>query len=81
MSLNLPRDPYLRSPVNAADGAERAALIERAIQNSAEIRQIFAGVAEWNETHPDEAPVGPDPTGELAECLAYYDALIAQAVN
>lgn len=58
--------------------AERMRLLEKAAGLRARIEATFEYVAYWN-THvrrPHEAPVDPDPTGELADMLAQVTATL-----
>jgi len=58
--------------------AERRELIERAVSIRAEIEQIFAGAAHWNEhvRTPFEKPIDPDPDGQLARLTVRLDRMI-----
>ena len=55
-----------------------ANLLKRNQATAAEIAQIFRDVAFWNETHPAEDLIDPDPDNELKKALAHIDQQRAQ---
>ena len=44
---------------------DKAYILTEAKRILAEIKQIFLDVEHWNNTHPDEKPIDPDPDGFL----------------
>lgn len=57
---------------------ERLQLIERAVKLRSEIKQIFLDADHWNSCvrKPAEAPIDPDPDGELKNILAALQKFI-----
>ena len=53
----------------------REVFAARAVHMRQEIESIFADTEYWNRLHPDEAPIDPDPFGELAAWRAWLDAM------
>lgn len=48
-----------------AQGASREQLLDRCAALANEIAQIIIDANRWNEIHPNDRPIDPDPTGEL----------------
>lgn len=46
---------------------ERQRLINEAARIVNNIEQLFLDTEYWNECHPDNAPLNPDPDGELTQ--------------
>lgn len=63
--------PFMRPARNAKEAVQRAKLIHRAAVQRANIEQMFTDVAAWNEMHPNETPIDPDPEGTMVCLLAY----------
>lgn len=56
---------------------DRQELLRRGAAIRDEIEQIFLDAASWNENHPREEPIDPDPKGELRRIHDTLDALPA----
>jgi hypothetical protein len=56
----------------------RARLVERVREARQRIAQFFLDVAHWNAhvRKPGEAPIDPDPDGDLALIAAHYDRIL-----
>lgn len=65
------------------DRVRHADVVTRAIRLRSEMRQIFTDVAHWNEhvREPHEAPIDPDPDGELTELIAAIDKLLERQTS
>lgn len=57
--------------------AIKASFVERARRSLAEIEQYMIDVASWNDNHPQELPIDPDPDGKLAETKAMAERIVA----
>jgi hypothetical protein len=55
-----------------------ASIIHRAERSIEKIDESFLAIARWNRLHPEEAPIDPDPDGELAAIKKYAEALIQE---
>jgi hypothetical protein len=42
------------------------------------VDELFNDTAHWNRLHPDEAPLDPDPDGEMQKVKQYAHALIKE---
>lgn len=51
------------------DDLLRAQIISKAARMCDEIKQIFLDAQHWNNIHPDEEPINPDPDGKLGRML------------
>lgn len=51
------------------DDLLRAQIIAKAARMCDEIGQIFLDAQHWNNIHPDEEPINPDPDGMLTRML------------
>lgn len=87
-------DPEVKRRINSAQEplqparhlgavARRAELVEKVLSARQEIEQIFIDVAHWNDTvrKPNEAPVDPDPNGDLRDLANFYDRILKNDVQ
>lgn len=92
MPLNLPEEvrrrirleqQFLQPARSPAAAAQRARLVERISAARQEIAQIFLDHDHWNTSvrKADEAPIDPDPDGDLARLAAFYDRLLQHDVH
>lgn len=51
----------------------RSQIVERLKRLRKEIYQIFLDAQHWNNIHPDEEPVNPDPDGKLWRMMTAID--------
>ena len=58
--------------------SSRQVLIARAEMLRREIAQNAIDVVSWNHQHPSEAPIDPDPDGQLAKIAAGLDDLLTR---
>lgn len=56
--------------------AERQKIINDAARISNDIKQMFVDAKYWNELHPNEEPIDPDPDGELGRWKRRMDSLL-----
>ncbi len=56
----------------------RDQIIAKAGRLCREISQTFQDVQHWNNIHPDEEPINPDPDGFLAHMLEILDGVLAR---
>lgn len=56
--------------------AERQRIINEAARILNDIEQQFIDAEYWNRHHPDQEPIDPDPTGELAHWKRGFEGLL-----
>jgi hypothetical protein len=61
-----------------AAAVQRARLVAKVRAARQDIAQIFLDCDHWNREvrQPHEAPVDPDPNGDLRRLAAYYDRIL-----
>jgi hypothetical protein len=72
-------DPQI-API-PAEGITQKSLFLRGLHQRLEIDQYFRDAAHWNDSvrKPHEAPIDPDPVGEMAHLAEALDRYLAQA--
>ena len=56
----------------------REAIIQEAERMLKEIKQIFLDAAHWNNIHPDQKPIDPDPDGFLRHMAEILEGFFAR---
>ncbi|MBP7527124.1 MAG: hypothetical protein KA801_04330 [Syntrophorhabdaceae bacterium] len=56
----------------------RAEILADAAHLRAEILEIFLDAEHWNNVHPDELSIDPDPDGELNAIVKAVDKMLAR---
>lgn len=59
-------------------GAERQRIIDEGARLLREINQMFLDVAHWNQIHPDEVPIDPDPDGRMAKLRHGLETMLSR---
>ena len=54
----------------------RAQIVAKAALLCNEINQIFLDADHWNNIHPDEEPINPDPDGKLKRMLRALEYML-----
>jgi hypothetical protein len=85
-SEGAPEDPpqvQINKPRSPGATIERQRLIDRHIALRLEIQGIFNDCAHWNEhvRQPHEAPIDPDPDGQLRKVADDIDAMLKREVQ
>ena len=57
--------------------AERQRIINECARIAAESEQIIIDVEHWNDLHPEQEPIHPDPDGRLARIIRAMKATLA----
>ena len=66
--------------------AERQRLINEASRILGNINQLFTDAAYWNDNtrvrlYPDQQPIHPDPTGEMAKWKSSLEAMLKREAD
>ncbi|MGE3889441.1 MAG: hypothetical protein AB7H81_23670 [Vicinamibacterales bacterium] len=64
--------------MSASAGQTREAIVANASRLRREIDETFNDAAHWNRTHPGEAPIDPDPDGQLRRIAEGLDRFLAR---